>query len=150
MTRRSLLLRLGFGLFDFLDVFGRIFVEIFETALAAELDLAALILVNVRLPHAVEIFIRYGARLERVSLQFLVGLIGGFIGCEPGEGAGGKNRDHQGGCGDFVLSLHNLKTFPNLWTLATSILLKITGSGIALQTHLPRLPHCDPHLLLLR
>jgi hypothetical protein len=69
------LFSLGFGFVEFFEVFGRIFLEIFQAALAAKLDFATLVFEDIGLTHFAELFIGNNAFVERIRFGFLV-LIG--------------------------------------------------------------------------
>jgi hypothetical protein len=67
-----LLFGLGLGLINFLDVFGRVFLEIFQATFAAKLNFAALVLEDVGFAHLAQFLIGNNAFIERIRFGFLV------------------------------------------------------------------------------
>jgi hypothetical protein len=65
-TRHFLLLLFRFGLFDLFHVFGRLFFEIFQAGLAAELDFARVVREHIRLAHLAEFIAGDDAGFQRV------------------------------------------------------------------------------------
>ena len=66
------LLGFGFSFFDFLDVFSRLFVEVFQTTFATELDFPTFVGKHVWLAHLPEFFAGNDASFEGIGLVFRV------------------------------------------------------------------------------
>src|SRR5262249_9883778 len=67
-----LLFGFGVGFVNFLHVFGRVFLEIFEAIFAAKLDLPAFVFEDIRLAHFAEFFTGNDAFVEWVGLGLFV------------------------------------------------------------------------------
>ena len=76
---------LGLGLLKLLDVFGRVFLEIFHAVFTAKLNLPALMDINVGFAHLTEFFARDHAGLQRVRLGLCIGLL---VGGQSGQWGG--------------------------------------------------------------